>query len=143
MHFVRLENWKDIYKGLLDFENCFPHLCEKIESLESFAKKLEASAYVYIACVENKAIGISCFYANDFENYRGYVTLIGVKRKQRGTGVGKGLLAFTEDVMRKNGMGAIRLEVDRDNVKAIGFYEHYGFKKEIEKESSFYMVKEL
>lgn len=45
-----------------------------------------------------------------------------------GKGVGKHLLDFSEQLARRKGMKAIRLDVYRENTPAIGLYEKCGFR---------------
>lgn len=53
---------------------------------------------------------------------------IGVDRSQQGKGIGKKLLAKTEDVMRLEGVERVSLTTDYDNNdNAIGFYQSMGY----------------
>lgn len=142
MRFIKIKRQQTIYKYLEEFNDCFPHLKEKVDLFE-FSKKLSEKAECYIVFFQKAAIGITFFYANDRDNGCGYITLIGVKKDQRSNGTGKKLLNFSIDKMIEKGMKKAKLEVDKDNLNAQGFYEHLGFKKCYEMPKSFYMEKEI
>lgn len=131
--------------ALEDFLPCFPHLCEKISSIEDFAEKLTRLANVYILRDddEKRSVGITCFYANDSEKRCGYITLIGIKSEYRRNGYGRALLKFTEQAMAELGMTAVMLEVDADNSTAQSFYRRLGFSASMTLENGYYMTKEI
>ena len=139
----QINSCESIYNLLLEFDHCFPHLKEKISDYRTFSEKLQKYANVFVVKDETSNIALTCFYANDFQNFCGYITLIGVKSECRGLGLGGYLLDFTEETMKKIGMKSIRLEVDRDNYNAQCFYLKKGFNIEEEKKGSFFMVKEI
>lgn len=143
--FVRLCRSDDILAALEDFLPCFPHLCEKISSLENFAEKLSNLANVYILKDEDgkSSVGITCFYANDSEKHCGYITLIGIKSEYRRSGYGRALLKFTEQTMAELGMTVVMLEVDADNITAQSFYRQFGFSVSRTLENGYYMTKEV
>ncbi len=143
MRYLQITETNDIYNALLSFSECFPHLKEKVTSLYVFAEKLAYKAEVYIGLSEDKPIGITCFYANDYQTRCGYITLIGVKSNCRKKGIGKDLLCFSIEKMQEKGMQTVKLEVDKDNYTAIGFYQHMGFQTLSEIENGFYLIKEI
>jgi GNAT superfamily N-acetyltransferase len=55
------------------------------------------------------------------------VTELYLREEARGQGVGRAVLAFVEDVLRGLSIGAYELQVERDNVRARGFYQRLGF----------------
>lgn len=117
----------EILALLKQFQGCFPHLKEKIGSLEEYAKKLSAHAEVVVALSEEGTLGLVVYYANDLAGRVGYISLIGVLPEYRRSGYGKLLLDAAASQMQAAGMRTIKLEVDNDNAAAFGFYRSYGF----------------
>lgn len=140
--FLKIEDAALLEKYLIDFEVCFPHLKEKV-NINEFAIKLTKYAENYIMLECGKPIGITCFYANDSENFCGYITLIGIMPQTQKGGFGKQLMFFTLAKMQEKGMKKAKLEVDSDNINAQGFYYHLGFENEKENEKSLYLVREI
>ena len=126
MSFVKITTYTEILELLKKFQVCFPHLTEKIESLESYAKKLSDYANVYI--LEDEAVkGLIVYYSNDLINHVGYVALIGILPEYQRLGYGKLLLNLVVKQMQSDGMREVKLEVDNDNSAALEFYKNYGF----------------
>ena len=144
MQFVKTDKKCDIYNLLMEFQEVFPHLMDKIPNLEEYAEKLSEFAYVYLAKQNNKSVGILIFYANDEESKTAYISLIGVKKGHERKGMGKELLEYCEKISRQSSMSRLKLEVDEDNVSAVKFYEKNGFRYlETTGRNSFYMQKDI
>ena len=139
--FKKINDCDEINNLLVDFEDCFPHLKEKISDYSEFSKKLQKYANVFVANIGLETIGISCFYANDFDFFHGYISLIGIKKEYQSQGYGKELLCFTEQKMLEMKMKTIKLEVDNDNIKSLTFYKLNGFEIDELLQNSLYMKK--
>jgi ribosomal protein S18 acetylase RimI-like enzyme len=57
-----------------------------------------------------------------------WISDLWVRRESRGTGVGGKLLAHAEREIRDRGHDTIRLRVVKSNTRAVGFYEHHGWR---------------
>ena len=144
MEYTRIIDKNSILNLIKEFLTIFPHLEEKIVSLDEYAQKLSKLSYVYTAKEKGVSIGILVFYANDKKNKTAYISLIGVQNGYARMGIGKKLLEICEKISSENGMTTVKLEVDEDNINAIKFYEQNGFAFINKTEcSSFYMEKEL
>lgn len=124
---VRINNAEDILKLLLEFDDVFPHLKEKVDSYEEYALKLSKNACVYKAVLNGENVGILVFYANDKQTKTAYVSLIGIKTEFQGMKLGSWLINECEKIAKRNGMKYIKLEVDVDNHSAIEFYFYMNF----------------
>lgn len=71
--------------------------------------------------------GYAVLYANDFKTKRAYIPMIGVRPEFQKQGCGKALLEECEAVARAKMMENIALEVQKNNLNAIGFYSHLGY----------------
>ena len=68
-------------------------------------------------------------YFNRPDQGYAFVSVLHVNRNFRHNGFGKKLLDEAINVAKVRGLTAIRLNVKKDNINAIGMYEHYGFKR--------------
>ena len=69
--------------------------------------------------------------------------LIAVNQKYKGKGIGKQLINYLENEIRKKGLNLYGLSVRKDNKEAIGFYNQNGYKVEFENSKSIYYIKEI
>lgn len=125
--FIKITDIEHVSRTLYDFLDIFPHLCEKIESIESYAKKLSEYANFYVGVENDNVFGLSVFYSNDQKDKKAYISLIGVKKSVRGKGLGGWLLEQSEVRALEDGMEEMLLEVDCDNESAIRFYQSRGY----------------
>jgi GNAT superfamily N-acetyltransferase len=70
-----------------------------------------------------------CF-SLEFHGRFGLLDELYVREAHRGQKLGKAVIAFAEDLCRKAGVQALRLEVGRDNQPAHSLYRTAGFKEE-------------
>lgn len=127
MEYVRITTKEAILRTLSDFSDVFPHLGEKIESMDAYAEKLARFAQCWLGQENGTAVGLVIFYANDPDSKMAYITLIGVKPAFQGKGLGCRLLAKCEETAKELGMTRLSLEVDCDNPQAQRFYQQNGF----------------
>ena len=85
---------------------------------------------VLLAEASGIPVGLSLWFYN-FSSWRGdlgaYLQDLYVDDSQRGTGLGRRLLAATVSVAQTDGATHLRLSVDVDNKGAQNFYRHLGF----------------
>ncbi len=144
VHYKELVTEDAVYNALADFQECFPHLGEKVRDLRAYAQKLCMSANTYVLIKDEKQAGITSFYANDQVLHCAYISLIGIKQQFQKCQMGRALLNYSELKMKQQGMKKVRLEVDCDNINAQGFYRHMGFNiKEKASDNSWFMEKEF
>jgi ribosomal protein S18 acetylase RimI-like enzyme len=65
-----------------------------------------------------------------FDGHRGWVYYVAVAEAQRGTGLGRALMAAAEAWLRARGCPKIQLMVRTSNHAAIGFYEALGLERQ-------------
>lgn len=93
---------------------------------------IENSAYgwVHWLRVEGKAAGymvVTLGFSLEFHGRGAWVDEIYVREAWRGQGLGRASLAFAEELGRRAGIKALRLEVDRGNARAQRLYRATGF----------------
>lgn len=122
---------------LYEFDDIFPHNKEKVSDYAGWAEKLYTFGYVFVEQLDGKNIGLVAFYANDTVNRIGFISLIGIKNDYQKAGLGQCLLQESLSFMKQAGMVECRLEVEKNNVNAMRFYQKNGFSMLEERERSF------
>lgn len=117
--------------------NIFPTLESLGVDVFDYGKKLISNGKIIVVRLNQDIMGMSAFYANDYEDYNAYLSFIALDKKIRGLNVGKQLIHMTEKESLDLGMKKIRLEVYHENYNAIRFYEKGGYKLIGEKKNGF------
>lgn len=112
---------------LLKAENSFsPPLSQNIPfSLSEYAEKLSKNA-TFVLCEENdEIIGFTAFYLNQ-EGAFAFIPQIWVSDKHQRKGIGASMIGL---LIKKvpSFVKSIRLEVRKNNEKAVSFYKKMGF----------------
>lgn len=135
----------EVSDTLKRYEDLFvPSLSSKLNIFD-YALKLVKNAVVMLIKKDNcPAVAFAAFYMNDSINKTAYLSTIGVSNACKGTGYGKILLSLAEKLAVEKNMKAFKLEVKKNNLSAIGFYEHMGYTYlDDASDNSFYMIKNL
>ena len=94
------------------------------------AKYLEKLAdHAELVVHQNKygILGYVFFYCNAPDKKAAYITLIGTSAQARGKGVGYGLLQHVLHTSKQRGFLTCHLEVRKNNIQALNFYQKIGF----------------
>lgn len=133
----------DIEDAIRECDNAFlAPVCERVY-YKTLIDKISKYASVYIY---NKSIimGYIAVYMNNYESRTAYITLLGVKKEYQNLKIGTKLMIFIEDEAKGKGFEKIKLEVRKENKKAISFYKKNNYKIISEAYAdSFYMEKVL
>ncbi len=117
--------WQEHYVSIIGQEQV-DYMLEKFQSEQAIAEQI-AEGYEYYIILHN---GKSAGYLAVVQNLRESTLLIGkiyVKKSERGKGLGKEMLVFTEDICRKRGLKTIWLTVNKNNKRSIAWYSQMGF----------------
>ncbi len=124
MELIKLTNYDQIYytfdilkKSFYSFQG----------DLEEYAFKLSQHAIVFALMEESLPIGVIAFYANDDISKKAFITSVLVSPERKGQGIGKRLMTEAEAFCKSKGFAGLRLEVNKKNTSAIGFYEKLGY----------------
>lgn len=122
--------------GIADEKYNAMKMCDGAFDLPVFSRK---NAYSLFEKINNYAefiiaynldiLGYAAMYANDMDNRTAYISLIAVDKTKQGCGIGSSVLQACIGTAYEKGMHIIKLEVKKDNKKAIKFYERNGFTK--------------
>lgn len=117
---------------------------QRIPDYNAYCEKVCKYAEFICAKENSEIIGFIAFYANDCAEHTAYITQLDVLPKCQNMGVGAALIDAAEDISRKQSMKVMRLEVRKDNAKAIRFYMKHGYMNDGGyTDKSYYMSKNL
>lgn len=115
----------------------------KKDNFKDLFDKIDVNG-IFLAAYHTQIMGYAVFYANDLVKHEGFITLIAVLPEYWGQQIGNKILSECCGIARDRKMQRLRLEVRKDNKRAITFYRKNGFVDEKPcSEVSMYMIKEL
>ena len=112
-------------------------------SIKQLAYKFSNWAEFVSVELDDEICGFAAFYANDNITFTGYLSMVIVKEKFQGCGIGKFLINEFLIKSKEKGMKKVRLEVNLDNEKAIMIYQKNGFAISGFNDSTMYMERLL
>ncbi len=121
----------ELHKYLLAASEDFdPPLNEGVDLGWWSEKMVRLGEILTVKCeASDEVIGLLSGYFNRPEQGYAFVSVLHINRAFRHSGLGKKLLDEAVKVAKRASLPAIRLNVRKKNVNAIGMYEHYGFKR--------------
>lgn len=131
-----------IDKIIRECDDAFKSPISRREIYEDLLTKYSSSA-CFIYAYYQKILGYAALYVNDTKEHNAYISMLGVKPEAQNLKIGTKLLKTCIEIAKIKGMQNIYLEVRKDNIKAFRFYQRNGFLKEIEKEDSYILKRNL
>lgn len=132
---------KKIHTVICELDDVFPHSVVHRSEFDELVDKIANRALVIVAYNGKSVVGFCAVYMNDFIHREAYITLFAVKAQYQNKHVGTILLQYIKQIAAINGITKIRLEVEKENLKAIGFYKKNNFKLECQASiASNYMI---
>lgn len=114
-----------------------------LQILNEYIDKVQKSAEFIIIRDGSSLIGISIFYANRIECDFAYITYIAVNPSYRRMGIGNKLIECTISFAKQKNFCFLRLEVFKNNIKALSLYIKCGFYIYEVNDKSFFMQKNI
>ena len=111
----------------MEFKDYFPLLKNNQDLIRSIAQKVCHNGCLLLSEVDGEHAGIAAFYANDYDTYKAFLSLLAVKDRFRRIGIGRALLESVQSISLAAGMRELILEVRCNNHQAVGFYKWLGF----------------
>ena len=93
-------------------------------NLNTYSKKLSERARRYEVFFKGELVGLVAIYQTED---CGFITNFSVEKDFIGKGVSSELMKSCVDDVKKQNLGIIRLEVFKENERAVKFYFKYGF----------------
>ncbi|NQY93305.1 MAG: GNAT family acetyltransferase [Campylobacteraceae bacterium] len=114
--------------GLISlWENAFPNNPEHDEPNLMLDLKLKIDDLIFVALEDEKIIG-SCMAG--YDGHRGYLYSVAVSSEIRKGGVGRKLVSYTIDELKKLGCTKVNLHIRPTNTEVAQFYRSLGFEVE-------------
>jgi ribosomal-protein-alanine N-acetyltransferase len=130
----------DIYAHLMSCNSRFiPPLSKKV-NIQDYSKKLFERSITFEAWANESMVGLVAVYFDEIKEGTGFITNVSVLENYTGSGLSERLLVMCLEWLRKKDISSVKLEVSRENIPAIKFYEKLGFKEEKTNSESIFMV---
>lgn len=132
----------DIETHLMVVSDSFVPSLSSYVDIKQYAVKLFEKAQRIEAWENNRLVGLLAYYQN-FNNMSAFITNVSIEKGFMGGGLATEMINKMIDAIRGT-VGVIRLEVKKDNKRALCFYMKNGFvESEIKENGSLVMVREL
>jgi ribosomal protein S18 acetylase RimI-like enzyme len=119
------EIWNEHYPGIIG-QDQVDYMIAKFQSAHAVAEQIAVGCEYYLIVYDGTAAAYLAVVPKP-ESSTLLLSKIYVRKQSRGLGIGKSALRLAEDICRKKDLRAIRLTVNKHNVRAITWYEHMGF----------------
>lgn len=97
------------------------------ETLKKLSHKYAENGVCYVVSVGGVVSGFVACYVNDRETFKGFLSIIVIKKEYQGLGLGALLLDVVFATCKQETIRELLLEVDSNNDLAIKFYKRRGF----------------
>ena len=118
---------QDLKQFFRENDFLFPDPFTNHIELDTYMDKLIRYGVILIAEEDQKILGISCSYMNDYQNMIAHLQMLLVSKDVHGRGIGRKLTMSTIERARINGFDSIELTVDKVNTKAEKLYRSAGY----------------
>ena len=127
IHQLAYEIWPFAYSEILSAQQ-LKYMLEKIYSLSSLHHQVTVLKHQFIIALENEIpIGFASFSPHENNAAVYHLNKIYMLPQQQGKNIGKQILDYVINQIKKSGAASLHLNVNRNN-KAFHFYEKQGFK---------------
>ena len=117
----------EIFTHLLECNNSFfPPLTDRV-NIEEYSRKIFEKSVTFEAWNEHSLIGLLAAYFNDSSGLLAFITSVSVLKGFMSKGVASDLLRKCIEYAIKENFTKINLEVNKEDIKAIGLYRKFGF----------------
>ena len=117
--------WPLVY-GPIVGEAQLAYMLNLIYSTSSLEKQMESGSTFLLAKEDNEPIAFAAYFLKTPNIYK--LDKLYALPNQQGKGLGKMLISYIIEEIKKHGAVALHLNVNRWNTKAQSFYEHLNFK---------------
>ena len=103
-------------------------LSQKI-SLREYAEKIIEFGEIVVALEKNTLKGLAIGYTENLKGNSAYISVVGVKKEFRGSGIGKKVVQKFIEICRQKKIKSVNLYTHKSNKAAIKMYKALGFKE--------------
>lgn len=130
-----------INKHLLNCDKLFKPPLSSYVNIQEYSKKLFTLASNFEAWHDDKLIGLVSVYLNDLKNEVSYISNVSIEAEYQKHGIASALLIKAITTAVELGFLCVKLEVYRENFKAVSLYKKLGLEEEILDGEKLVMVK--
>ena len=143
LEIVKVDSFEQIYYAISECAGDLHDQSLNNETdLKHLSEKYFSNGTVFVAYESGKIAGLVAYYRNNFETKCAYLSMIVCKKKFCGKGIAAALYDEMYHDCRENSSVSLRLQVDKDNARAINFYKRRNFKFEsaADEKSDYYIA---
>lgn len=119
------EIWEEHYLKIIG-QNQIDYMLDLFYSTEQIQTEIEKGTSWEILLLDEEPVG---YLVCELKDDKVYLSKIYLKEKVRGKGLGKILLERAIEITKSHSKKSLYLNVNKQNVNSISFYERNGFKK--------------
>lgn len=138
---TKTKNPPEIDEAVIECDAAYTISVINRENSQEIISKIKKHATTLLVRKESQIIGYACFYANNVILKQAYITLICIRPEYQNKHLGSALIQCCFNQSKEAGMETIRLEVLKQDIKAIQFYKSKGFIIESESDHESYYMK--
>lgn len=129
--YVERISYEQLYNYLQEVNMDFPIPLSEKSNLMELANKLFKYGTIKSVMEGEEVCGLVAGYTKQVINNMAYISIVSVKRKYRGQGIGSKLVKqFVCECKRKE-LSGVHLYTHNTNCKAIDMYKRIGFREEV------------
>lgn len=133
----------EILDFLTETDRLFDPAFSDSVNLDAYAHKLYAHSNTLSAHHRERLVGLLCFYANTGDGVS-FIPYVCVLTEFQGGAVAERLFLFFEEKLKELGYTQAKLEVFKQNKRALRFYQKQGFRiLEEQNDQRFLLIKEF
>lgn len=115
--------WRDHYTPIIGADQV-DYMLDQFQSFDPIKTQIKNGMSYYLAIVDGKDCG---YCAVEPRNQTLFLSKIYVKKSKRGTGIGRKMFQFIENIAQDKGCQEIELTVNKYNQHTIEIYQKSGF----------------
>lgn len=123
---LAVEIWNEHYIPIIG-KNQVDYMLEKYQTKSAIARQINEDNFLYFL-IEYQETPVGYFAIQPQKQFL-YLSKFYIKSAFRGKGLGKAAMKFIENLVKEKNLSKIRLNVNRNNLSSIRFYENLGFLK--------------
>jgi ribosomal protein S18 acetylase RimI-like enzyme len=131
---------QDYFNRMCDY---FIPPINQVIDISVYSDKLVQNADCFFIQNGEENVGFLAIYTNDCSGKVSFISSISVIPRYQGTGVSQKLIDFSVEHAGKKGMKYIKLEVNKNNIRAIKFYKSNKFTIELTDNNSLLMIRDV
>jgi len=136
---MKMKIASEIELFLYDIDNDFSPPLSSRMNIANYAAKIIEKATIFSINDQGRLNAFVAVYCNDTDRKFAYLTIMAVGKQYRGKGIAFILLRTCIEYLKMLNFNYLKLEVYKNNPRAIAIYKNFGFEIIDENNTSFFM----